>query len=267
MLVAGVEWGAHTELHANQRSFGGWTRVSKKLRRFGGYHQNFISEWPSLWGSNWAEILFENVSRVEEHPLKISCDLHSWFGRCFKTAGESWAHRARFVGIWHCRRGPLWDTGRLALAFFANFFLVVARVEWRAHTKFQANRRSFGGWTSVLKKLRRFGSYRQNFILEWPSMWCSNGDEILCGNNSLLEEHLVKNSHDFHARFGRDFKTAGESWAHCARFVGIWNSQRGPLWDTGRLAHAFLAKFYMVIAAVEWGAHTKFQANRRLFGE
>ena len=150
---------------------------------------------------------------------------------------------------------------------FCEFCLVVAGVEWRAHTKFQANRRSFGGWTRVLKKLRRFGSYRQNFILEWPSMWCSNGDEILCGDNSLLEEHLVKNSHDFHARFGRCFKTAGESWAHCARYVGIWHSRRGPLWDTGRLARAFLAKFYMVIAAVEWGAQTKFQANRRLFGE
>ena len=57
--------------------------------------------------SDWAEILCGNVSRAEEDPLKISCDLHAPFGRCVRTTGVSWARRARFVGTWHCRRGPL----------------------------------------------------------------------------------------------------------------------------------------------------------------
>ena len=82
-----------------------------------------------MWCSDWAEILSGNVSCLEEHPLKGSYDLHAWFGRCFRTSGVSWALRAHFVGIWHCRSGPLWDTGRLARAFFAKFCMVVAGLE------------------------------------------------------------------------------------------------------------------------------------------
>ena len=193
------------KFQANQRSFGAWTRVSKKLRRFGGYRQNFILEWPSMWCSDWAELLCRNVSWLEKHPLKISRDLHSRFGRCFRTAGASWARRARFVGIWHCRWGPFCDTGRLARAFLAKFCMVVARAKWGAHTKFQANRRSFDRWTCVLKKLRRFGGYLQNFILEWLSLWYSDWDEIFCENVSRVEEHPLKYSCNLHAWFGRCF--------------------------------------------------------------
>ena len=53
-----------------------------------------------MWRSNWAEILCGNISWLEEHPLKISRDLHTQFRRCFRTAGASWARRAYFVGIW-----------------------------------------------------------------------------------------------------------------------------------------------------------------------
>ena len=44
--------------------------------------------------SDWAQILCGNVSRVEEHVLKISRDLHARFGRCFRTEGGSWARPA-----------------------------------------------------------------------------------------------------------------------------------------------------------------------------
>ena len=44
---------------------------------------------------DWAEILCGNVTRVEEDPLKISRDLHGWFGRFFNTTCGSWACRAR----------------------------------------------------------------------------------------------------------------------------------------------------------------------------
>ena len=53
-----------------------------------------------MWCSDWAEILCGNISWLEEHPLKISGDLRTQFGRCFITAGASWARCARFVGIW-----------------------------------------------------------------------------------------------------------------------------------------------------------------------
>ena len=82
-----------------------------------------------MWCFDWTEILCGNVSWLEEHPLKISCDLHARFGRYFRTARASWARHARFVGIWHCRRGPLCDTGRLARAFLAKFCMVAAGVE------------------------------------------------------------------------------------------------------------------------------------------
>ena len=36
--------------------------------------------------SDWAEILCGNISRVVEHPLKISHDLHARFGRCLGRA-------------------------------------------------------------------------------------------------------------------------------------------------------------------------------------
>ena len=54
----------------------------------------------SLGCSDWAEILFGNVSRVEEHLLKISQDLQARFGRCSNTSCGSWARRARSWDIW-----------------------------------------------------------------------------------------------------------------------------------------------------------------------
>ena len=75
--------------------------------------------------SDWAEILRGNVSGLQEHPIKISHDWHAWFGRCFRTARASWARREHFVVIWHCRRGPLWDRGRLARVFLGKFCMVV----------------------------------------------------------------------------------------------------------------------------------------------
>ena len=50
--------------------------------------------------SDWADILCESVSRVEKHPPKISRDLQTRFGRCFRTGGGSWARRARSYDIW-----------------------------------------------------------------------------------------------------------------------------------------------------------------------
>ena len=79
-----------------------------------------------MWCSDWAKNFCGNVSWLEEHPLNIYCDLHARFGRCFRTAGASWARRAHFVGIWHYRRGPLLDTGRLASALLEKFCMVVA---------------------------------------------------------------------------------------------------------------------------------------------
>ena len=176
--------------------------------------------------------------------------------------------RGTFGALSHCRRGPLCDTWRLARAFLVKFCMVVFGVEWEADTKFQTKWRLFGGWTCVSKKLRRFRGYRQNFILEWPSMWCFDWVEIFCGNFSWLEEHPLKISRDLYPRFGRCFRTAGASWALRACFVGIWHSRSGPLWDTGRLAREFLAKFCMVVAGLEWGAHTKFHPiGGRLAGE
>ena len=100
MVVAGVEWAAHTKFQPNRRSFAGWTCISKKLWRFGGYRQNFILEWMSLGCSDWAENLCGNVYRVEENLLKISRDLHTRFGRCFNTSCGSWARHARSWDIW-----------------------------------------------------------------------------------------------------------------------------------------------------------------------
>ena len=55
----------------------------------------FQLKWPSMWFSDWAEILFGNVSRVEERPLKILHNLHAQFEICFRTVGASWARHAR----------------------------------------------------------------------------------------------------------------------------------------------------------------------------
>ena len=52
-----------------------------------------------MWCSDWTEILCGNISWLEEHPLQIPSDLHERFGRCFRTAGASWA-RARSWDIW-----------------------------------------------------------------------------------------------------------------------------------------------------------------------
>ena len=93
-----------------------------------------------MWCSHWTEILCGNVSWLEEHPLKILRDLHARFGRCFRTAGRrgrvvhvSWSfgtvggHCRR--ALRHCRRGRLWDTGRLARAFLAKLCMVIAGME------------------------------------------------------------------------------------------------------------------------------------------
>ena len=37
--------------------------------------------------------------------------------------------RGTFSTLWHCRRGRLWDIGRLARAFLAKLCMVVAGVE------------------------------------------------------------------------------------------------------------------------------------------
>ena len=57
--------------------------------------------------SDWAQILCGNVSRLEEHLLKISRDLHTQFGRCFRTGGGSWVRRARSWDI--SRALALWE--------------------------------------------------------------------------------------------------------------------------------------------------------------
>ena len=36
----------------------------------------FQLKWSSMWLFDCAEILCGNISRVDENPLKISCDLH-----------------------------------------------------------------------------------------------------------------------------------------------------------------------------------------------
>ena len=82
-----------------------------------------------MWGSDWAEIMCENVSWLEEHPLKILRNLQARFGRCFRSRGGSWARRARLASSWHYRRRPFYDTGRLARAFLAKFCMVVAGVD------------------------------------------------------------------------------------------------------------------------------------------
>ena len=74
------------------------------MRRFGNCRQNFQLEWPSLECFDWAEILRGNVSRLEEHPLRLLRDLYARFMRCFKTGGggggASWARRARSWDLW-----------------------------------------------------------------------------------------------------------------------------------------------------------------------
>ena len=73
---------------------------------------------------DWAQILCGNVSRVEEHLLQISCDLHTRFGRCFRTevGGGLVVHvRGTFGALWHCQRGPL--------EFLAKFCMVGAWVQ------------------------------------------------------------------------------------------------------------------------------------------
>ena len=37
--------------------------------------------------------------------------------------------RGTFDALWHYRKGHLWDTGRLAGAFFAKFCMVIAGVK------------------------------------------------------------------------------------------------------------------------------------------
>ena len=53
-----------------------------------------------MWCSDWAESLCGNVSWLEEHPFKISRDLHARFMRCLRTRGGSLARRARLWDIW-----------------------------------------------------------------------------------------------------------------------------------------------------------------------
>ena len=195
------------------------------MRRIGGYRQNFQLEWPSVWLSDWAEIWCGKVSRLEEHTHNISRDLHEWLGSCFRPGGVSGACRARIMGfgtMWHCRRGTLWDTRRLACAFLAKFGMVGAGVQWGTPTKFGADRRCFGGWSGVSKKMWRIGGYRKNFQLEWPSMWLSDWAKIWCGKVSRLKEHVCKISRNLHERFGRCLRIGGLSGACRERIVGVW---------------------------------------------
>ena len=60
----------------------------------------FQLEWSSMGCFDWAQILCGDVSRVEEHPLKILRDLDLRFGRCFRTGGGSWARHACSWDIW-----------------------------------------------------------------------------------------------------------------------------------------------------------------------
>ena len=64
-------------------------------------------------------------------------------------------------------------------------------------------------------------------------MWCSDWAEILCGNISTLEEHLLKISHNVHAWFRRCFKTEGGSWARHARSWDIWRAVALSKWTDG----------------------------------
>ena len=52
-----------------------------------------------MWCSDWAEILYGNVSWLDEHTPKISRNLHVRLGRCFRTAGASWGRRGRVVHV------------------------------------------------------------------------------------------------------------------------------------------------------------------------
>ena len=97
---AGAVRGSPTEFRANRWSFGGLIGGFEKscLRRFGGYRQNSHLKWPSMWCSDWAEILCGNVSRREEHAQKVLRDLHERHRRCFRTRDVSWASPWMFVG-------------------------------------------------------------------------------------------------------------------------------------------------------------------------
>ena len=158
---AGAVRGAPTEFRADRRSFGGLIGGFEKscLRRFGGYRQNFHLKWPSMWCSDWAEILCGNISRREEHAQKVLRDLHERHRRCFRTRDVSWARPWMFVGhLAHCGTvggDPSGTWARRSRVFLGKFCMVGAGVEWGPHTKFQANRRWFEGWSGVSKKIAK----------------------------------------------------------------------------------------------------------------
>ena len=80
----------------NRGVFGHFEKNAKDMR----LPAIFKLDSPSMWCFDWAEILCGNVSKVEEHPLKILRDLHARFGRCFRTRGGSWVRCARLWDIW-----------------------------------------------------------------------------------------------------------------------------------------------------------------------
>ena len=90
------------------------------------------------------------------------------------------------------------------------------KISRRSHTV----RGLFGHFLKNAKNMRLMAIFQ----LEWPSMGCSDWSQIVCGNVSWVEEHLLKISRDFHARFGRCFRTGGGSWARRARSRDIWRA-------------------------------------------
>ena len=88
----GRSWGRMRNTHKS------WSRSKVVWRVIGRFEKNvkavslpmiFQLKWLLMWLSDWAEIWFENISRLEEHAHKISHDLHERFGRCFRPGGVS----------------------------------------------------------------------------------------------------------------------------------------------------------------------------------
>ena len=85
--------------------------------------------WPAPIGLKFCVGMFlgyRNIpSKSRARRTRRLGDASEMRGRRGGVVHVSWA----FGPFWHCRRGPLWDTGRLARAFLAKFCMVVGGVE------------------------------------------------------------------------------------------------------------------------------------------
>ena len=113
----------------------------------------------------------------------------------------SGARRERIMGVWHdvaLSEGNSLGHKETGLCVFSKIWYGGSWGPMRNAHKIWGRSKVFLGVIGGFEKMQRIGGYRQNFQLEWPSVWLSDWAEIWCRKVSKLEEHAHNISRDLH---------------------------------------------------------------------